>query len=289
MDGAQATLLADGRRIHLHHGPIDLIIEAFGPGRNHAYTVATRRFQTVLEELVTELPLLRNSVCHGTRFSGTIAKRMQRAVEPYFANFVTPMAAVAGAVADEILHHIKQVPDLDKAYVNNGGDVAFYLTEGQTIKAAMPALPQGIISLGNSTLCRGVATSGWSGRSYSLGIADSVSVVATNAAAADAAATMIANAVNIPGHPNIKRTPADELSPDSDLGDMEVTTYVGDLSIEEIEIALEDGAKTAQSYVDGNLIGGAVLQLKHLNRQVGASAIQASMTNSISKRELIHA
>ena len=32
---------------------------------------------------------------------------------------------------------------------------------------------------------RGVATSGWRGRSHSLGIADSVTVVARNAAAAD--------------------------------------------------------------------------------------------------------
>ena len=39
---------------------------------------------------------------------------------------------------------------------------------------------------------RGVATSGWRGRSHSLGIADSVTVLAATAAMADAAATVIA-------------------------------------------------------------------------------------------------
>ena len=30
MSGPQASLLSDGRRLHLNHGPIDLIVEAFG-------------------------------------------------------------------------------------------------------------------------------------------------------------------------------------------------------------------------------------------------------------------
>ena len=65
---------------------------------------------------------------------------------------------------------------------------------------------------------RGIATSGWRGRSFSLGIADAVTVLADRAAAADAAATIIANAVDLPGHPAIVRVPACELAPDSDLG-----------------------------------------------------------------------
>ena len=50
---------------------------------------------------------------------------------------------------------------------------------------------------------RGIATSGWRGRSFSLGIADAVTVLAATAAEADAAATVIANAVDLPGHPAI--------------------------------------------------------------------------------------
>src|SRR5690606_41231750 len=61
---------------------------------------------------------------------------------------------------------------------------------------------------------RGVATSGWRGRSFSLGIADAVTVLARTGAEADAAATLIANAVDLPGHPAIKRRPARELAPE---------------------------------------------------------------------------
>ena len=82
---------------------------------------------------------------------------------------------------------------------------------------------------------RGIATSGRHGRSFSLGIADAVTVLAKTAAQADAAATVIANAVDLPGHPAILRRPACELQPDSDLGDRLVTRDVGALSEQEIE------------------------------------------------------
>jgi ApbE superfamily uncharacterized protein (UPF0280 family) len=67
-----------------------------------------------------------------------------------------------------------------------------------------------------------VATSGWrckgkGGRSFSFGIADAVTVLAGSAAAADAAATVIANAVDLPGHGAITRRPASAIDPDSDL------------------------------------------------------------------------
>ena len=43
------------------------------------------------------------------------------------ANYVTAMASVAGAVADEILSVMRDAADLDRIYVNNGGDIALYL------------------------------------------------------------------------------------------------------------------------------------------------------------------
>ena len=98
---------------------------------------------------------------------------------------------------------------------------------------------------------RGVATSGRHGRSFSLGIADAVTVLAKTAASADAAATIIANAVDLPGHPAIIRRPACELQPDSDLGPRLVTREVGELAGNEIEEALAAGeapcARTARA------------------------------------------
>jgi len=108
---------------------------------------------------------------------------------------------------------------------------------------------------------RGVATSGRHGRSFSLGIADAVTVLARTASQADAAATIIANAVDLPGHPAILRCPAQDLQPDSDLGARLVTRSVGELSGREIEEALEAGADRARKLLAAGLIEGAVLRL----------------------------
>ena len=104
---AQIRLLPDGRRLHMHDGPIDLVVEAFGAADEieSAYRAATARFVTVLDELCEELEFLRcpARVC-GPLPHGPIARRMVAAVTPYAAmTFITPMAAVAGVVAEEIL------------------------------------------------------------------------------------------------------------------------------------------------------------------------------------------
>ncbi len=116
---------------------------------------------------------------------------------------------------------------------------------------------------------RGIATSGWRGRSFSLGIADAVTVLAVNASTADATATLIANAVDLPGHPNIWRVPADELQPDSDLGHRLVTRDVGELTPEEIAEALGGGVAYAQTLVRNGTIIAAALHLGGETRVVG--------------------
>src|SRR5581483_9188477 len=105
---ANVRLLADGRRLHLQDGPIDLILEAFGSVGNVkvAYEAAAERFVFVLDELCDELPLLRQPVTRGNSPlpCGPIAKQMMAAVKPYATeHFITSMAAVAGAVAEDIL------------------------------------------------------------------------------------------------------------------------------------------------------------------------------------------
>ena len=108
-------------------------------------------------------------------------------------------------------------------------------------------------------------------RSHSLGIADSVSVVASNAAAADVAATLIANAVDLPGHPAITRTPAFYLSPDSDLSDRPVTTDVGHLTETDVDAALDAGMEFAQGALNADRIAGALLTLQSHSRHVGVA------------------
>ncbi len=269
MQGAQSRLLEDGQRLHLHHGPIDLIIRAWGTGQAEAYNKATMRFTNLLEELVEELPQLRLPCSNERQFQLPTACRMQKAVRCFLPKFITPMAAVAGSVADEILSVMKRQKGIDKIYVNNGGDSAFYLSDGQSIKAMIASDSDAQIEIGYNDPFRGIATSGWRGRSQSLGIADSVSVVANNAAMADAAATMIANHVTLPLHAAIETVSANEIFPDSDLGEQLVTIAVGKLSDLEVDRALLGGEKLATQYLNEGLIGGAMIMLKGQNRVIG--------------------
>jgi ApbE superfamily uncharacterized protein (UPF0280 family) len=275
---AQIRLLSDGRRLHLHDGPIDLIVEAFGAAAeiSAAYRAAAERFVNVLDELCSELSFLRQpSRSGGPLAVGVIAKRMAAAVAPYGEwTFITPMAAVAGAVAEEILGTMTSAASLSRAYVNDGGDIALHLSPGEHFVVGMVERPDRPSLLGTATLdstqpVRGIATSGWRGRSFSLGIADAVTVLADRAAMADAAATIIANAVDLPGHSGVTRVPARDLAPDSDLGDRLVTQAVGDLSDEDVWAALRAGMIVAEMLTSEGLIHSAALRLRGQTRIVG--------------------
>jgi uncharacterized protein len=273
----QQRRLADGR-LHLHDGPIDLIVEAFGEmiAVEDAYAAAWSRFATVLDELCTELPLLRADPLGAQAPCGAVARRMAAAVAPFRARrFLTPMAAVAGAVAEEVLEAMTTGRRLARAYVNNGGDIALHLRPGETFSVGMVDRPDrpslfGRAAIGAADRVRGVATSGWRGRSFSLGVADAVTVLAASAGLADAAATLIANAVDIPGHPAIRREPACDLDPQSDLGERRVTVAVGPLTPGETEVALASGVAEAELWRDLGLIEAAALRLGERTRLVGA-------------------
>jgi len=372
MSGPQISWLPDSRRLHMNHGPIDLIVEAWGETREVrlAYEQAAARFETILHELVAELVQLRcpvkylpppltpphkgravayelttpssgrfattfsprgeersaeissllspwgegrrakrrrgegdiRAICDcpaphkgeggvsvsespsplwgGARgggslacengFTSSTARRMAAAVTPFAPTFITPMAAVAGAVADEMLAALRAGRDLRKAYVNDGGDITLLVTPGEQLAVGIGGTGGGErFEVTHDMPVRGVATSGWRGRSHSLGIADAVTVLAASGAAADAAATIIANDVDLPGHPAIARAPAHVLQPDSDLGARLVTTGVGALRDDEIARALDNGLATAQRLMDRGLIFGAALFLGGDVRMVG--------------------
>ncbi|MER8545855.1 UPF0280 family protein [Mesorhizobium sp. M0684] len=291
MNGPQAHWLEDGRRLHLNHGPIDLIVEAFGEASecSAAYRQAVARFQTILVELVEELPELRRPAASRPRaFAGPTARRMEVAVVPLAKQFITPMAAVAGSVADEVLGALLAGRRLERAYVNNGGDSAIYLGHGQSMMLAIAGTGHGLadrLTIRPEDGIRGVATSGWRGRSFSLGIADAVTVLARTGAEADAAATLIANAVDLPGHPAVRRVRARDLAPDSDLGDRLVTQGVGLLSAAEIDIALEGGFAVAEEFRRRGLIAAAALFLGGQARIAGPMAL----ANKVLEREIAHA
>jgi ApbE superfamily uncharacterized protein (UPF0280 family) len=206
---------------------------------------------------------------------------MHAAVAPFAADhFITPMAAVAGSVAEEILGSMLAAAPLDRAYVNNGGDIALHLAGSEQFTVGLLDRPDRHGLMRTTVIdaddpARGIATSGRHGRSFSLGIADAVTVLARTASQADAAATIIANAVDLPGHPAIVRCPANELQPDSDLGARLVTCDVGALGESEIDDALRAGVGRAQQLLAAGLIEGAALRLLGETAVVGATGIKA--------------
>jgi ApbE superfamily uncharacterized protein (UPF0280 family) len=207
---------------------------------------------------------------------------MLEACRPFAGVFLTPMAAVAGAVADELLAEMLGAARLDRVFINNGGDIAVFIAPGQALEIGiagafsrgnLPVL-NGRLRLEAGTGVGGIATSGARGRSFSLGIADAVTVLGRTAAAADAAATLIANAVNLESSA-VARRPASELDPDSDLADRLVTVAVGALTAAEIETALAAGAARAEAYRRQGLIIAAALMLARRSKVLG-DALPAS-------------
>jgi ApbE superfamily uncharacterized protein (UPF0280 family) len=273
--GATCARLGENRW-HLQHGPIDLIIDIDANRETCDRTMANcwRHFQGILPTLVSELTALRRAASERPIVSGAVANRMLHACAPFAAQrFITPMAAVAGAVADELIGNF-MCCGVNRAAINNGGDIALHLAPGRSyrvgvwsqlerlVQADCAARPlDGAFVIDSATPVRGVATSGWRGRSFSLGIADSVTVLASSAAAADAAATLVANAVNCP-FDGIVRAPAEQLKDDSDLGNLLVTVEVPSLPEAAKLEALSRGRAEAERWRERGLIYAAAMFLQ---------------------------
>ncbi len=299
--GATRSRLPDGRW-HLLHGPIELVIGADGDPSAvaRADEALWGRFQSVLQRLVDELPQLRMDVTHCGALFGPVARRMAAAAWPHRLGFITPMAAVAGAVADELIEPFRRESAIRRAYVNNGGDIALHLGPGAAYRVGLFSdlgllRGRGLEALGSldgdfpidsGLPVRGIATSGWRGRSFSLGIADSVTVLARDGATADAAATVIANAVNV-SDPRVERRPADELADETDLGARLVTVDVPRLERASVVAALEAGASCAGRLVRDGLVWGAILALQGAYRVVGGCTAASTLHSRLPRAALV--
>lgn len=281
-DKPQAWLMDNGARLHLQHGPIDVILQASGsPDQiQKAYRQACLAFQSVLDTLASQLTLLRSpllvaSDSHIQRgdaltqpdCTGEVAQSMMLSAGRITDKFITPMVAVAGAVADYLLNAAWRNCQLQRLHINNGGDIALRLTKGEVYRigicrSVLSTQHADIVTIRHGDPVAGVATSGWQGRSHSLGIADAVTVLASDAASADVGATMIANEVDLPGSPKVERAPAIALAPDSDLGERLVTTKVACLSDDQKGQALQRGLLYAKRLRAEGLIHSAYLHLQ---------------------------
>ena len=249
-------------KLYLEYGPTNLVVEAFHKDKQKIYNYIIENIDQMLIELSSELKKLREKTKANSKFKSQIAKTMNNSTKIFLPTFITPLASVAGAISETLLDKILSKFYLEKIYINNGGDAAIFLKKNQTLKFLIASTNSLLITLQGDDSEYGIATSGWKGRSFSLGIADSVTTIAKSSAIADAAATIIANDINIPNHKNIKKQEANKIDEHSDLKKKLVTTSVGELSQIDIKKALKKGAITAKKLIEKKIILTALLNLK---------------------------
>jgi ApbE superfamily uncharacterized protein (UPF0280 family) len=178
---------------------------------------------------------------------------------------LTPMAAVAGTIADAVADWLFK-REMTKVIIDNGGDISIRLKgDERVIVGIRPSVTSHHIShlvrLDAGRNAWGVTTSGVGGRSFTKGIASAVTVLAANASVADAASTAIANACIVEDN-SIIQLPAEKVDPDSDLAGTNVTTEVGSLSSKKISMAIAIAQRKADYLAQKGVIIGAFIALK---------------------------
>ncbi len=248
-------------------GPASIVVTGYRDGKPLEFN--RKEIEGCLTGALTDvrdyLPVLRQKGYRIKKPSSMpgVAMRMAEAVKAVDELTLTPMAAVAGAVADVVKERLKEGADFIS--VNNGGDISVFNCSGRTLRIGIgdigraEAAPRvlGIRGL----IDYGLATSGFGGRSFTLGLADTVTVVARTGAIADAAATLICNKTNVETD-HVVRRKAGEIDPCSDIADEWVTVRIGDLDDRLIEEALQRGLASALALKGRNLIVDAVITLR---------------------------
>ena len=276
----QQRRLADGR-LHLHDGPIDLIIEAFGETSavEDAYAAAWGRFATILDELCAELPLLRadplgapGAAGRGRAPDGGGGRAIPSAALPHADGRGRRRRGRGGPRGDDdratarprLCQQWRRHRASPRAPAKRSQSAWSIARTGRACSAARRSAPRTACAASRRRAGEDAAS-----RLASLTLSRSSRLPPR---VADAAATLIANAVDLPGHPAIRRTPACDLDPQSDLGERRVTVAVGPLTADEIDRALAFGVAEAELWRELGLIEAAALRLGERTRLVGAAA-----------------
>lgn len=270
-------ILNDGR-VYVDYGPVSMVMMASKNGV--VQTELCSEAARLIPDLLTEISHSRQLL---SQFSSTIELRegdlndlgglplkMVEAVKQVQEPTLTPMAAVAGTLADFLADWI-EAQGVDKVLINNGGDIAIRLQGNQSVKIGiLPKVEIGklekTVTIRAEAGVGGVCTSGLGGRSFTRGIANAVTVFSKRCCIADACATHLANASYVQSAAVITEL-AGNLLPDSDIADLEVVTQVGKLTLEEVSQSLAQiKLESIRQYELGNLtavyadVGGVAMQ-----------------------------
>ncbi|HPP07105.1 MAG TPA: hypothetical protein PLW88_07010 [Syntrophorhabdaceae bacterium] len=213
------------------------------------------------------LPVLKQKAYRIKRFQKlpSIAKNMIEAVKEVDEKTLTPMAAVAGAVSDEIKRYLKD-DGFDFISVNNGGDISIFNEDlEKSIKISIGHINKNthtpyLLNI-KGIKDYGIATSGLGGRSLTLGLAEIGTVIANTSAIADAAATFICNKTNVDSK-HVLREKAYIIDPTTDIPEEYVTLNIDKLNQEEANNALQNGLNIASILKEQKKIIDALIYLK---------------------------
>jgi ApbE superfamily uncharacterized protein (UPF0280 family) len=268
MPNEQSIALLDEQTVLAECGPMRLAIRAWENGEaqiqicqqaaeqsfSYLEGVANHRaVLSVLPEKIHSLP------------QNELAQRMIESVRAIGDPDLTPMAAVAGTIADFVADWLFDRGPT-KVVVDNGGDIAIRLAAGETatvgIRSQINSIDiSHIANLDDRRSSWGVTTSGLGGRSFTRGIASAVTVIAENASIADAAATSIANACFVEDS-SIVQIPAEQMDPNTDLAGVKVTVSVELLSPGKMAQAVQTALSKAGTFCRQKLIVGALIALE---------------------------
>ena len=263
----------DNQSLLVENGPMRLTIQAWN---NHRFDMAAARQAgnfafACLEQVAACRHLLQQ--CTAELTEDDLLEKLDPRKFPVPVTMVkntwainspdlTPMAAVAGSIADGVADYLFQ-KGCAKVIVDNGGDIAVRLSGAETARVGVrsdisSATITHVITLDSRSPSWGINTSGLGGRSVTRGIATAAAVLAYSSARADAAATDIANACFVDDE-GIVQVPAGQLDPMTDIPDIPVTVLVKDLKPDTTDRSLERSLERAKRYVESGLILGAII------------------------------
>jgi len=271
--------------IFVTKGPLSAVISVFKNEAPDLYLARLGAERAI--SLLEEVAKFKGVICanirqvHIENNYPPVVKRMISATRAIGDDSLTPKAAVAGAIADEVADFVFRDEAVSKVVVNNGGDIAIRLRGEQRAKvgirlSVLDRRVSYILEVDAKSQIGGTATSGLGGRSFTKGIASAAVAAASDASLADAASTVLGNAINV-DDPSIERKLAEEIYPETDLVGHWITTKVGEISKEKVEEALRRGLAKAEELQKG-LIMGALLVAKGEVRTSGIMCLSGSLS-----------
>jgi hypothetical protein len=280
----------------LEIGPVSLVMQGKKDGMTYDFDRErlTEKVRSILSEIGEYLPILKQKAykIKNTRNLPDVPRKMIEAVKVIDEKTLTPMAAVAGSVSDALKEFLKN-EGIDLITINNGGDISIFNKYGRKLMIHIGDIHAGGILPYILNIDRfieyGIATSGFGGRSFTLGLADSVTVIAGTGAVADAAATFICNCTNVDSD-QVVRKRASEIDPLTDIPDDLVTVSIHQLNKNDISKALDNGLNIARNIIKQNSIYDTIITLQgHMVTTInGDNPIKLEVHNGNSENRYGH-